>query len=227
LFLGGVLHGLGPDHLAAITTYGAASGGRLRGVSRFALRFALGHAAVLALFAGLGQFAQFLLPASWQRGFEILAAGLLLVSGTGLMLAVASGRLVFHSHPHDYGEGKHGHLHGHLGKEREHKHSHGALATSLGALFALGGVRSLAAVAPVAFAETAALSLLRIGVFALGIVLAMAAFGALAGGTFYRVAAGSGDDLRTARGRMRLACLASGGFAMVAGVALLASVLEG
>ncbi len=226
MFFAGALHGLGPDHLAAITIYGAASGSRLRGVTLFALRFALGHAAVLALFAGLGQFAQFLLPASWQRGFEMAAAGLLLVSGAGVMIAVVSGRLLFHSHVHDQGEGKHGHFHGHLGSEQKHGHTHGVLATTLGAWFALGGVRSLAAVAPVAVAETAALSALRIAVFALGIVLAMAAFGALAGGTFARVAASSSEDLSGARGRMRLAGLASGALAMVAGFALLASVLE-
>ncbi len=226
VFLAGVLHGLGPDHLAAITTYGAASGSRFRGITRFALRFAAGHAAILALFAALGQAVQFLLPAGWERGFETAAGALLLLSGAGLMMAVLSGRLLLHAHFHDHGEGKHWHMHGHLGNRQEHTHSHGALATSMGALFALGGVRSLASVVPVAMAETAALSALRIAAFALGIVLAMAAFGAVAGGAFSRFAAEESGDRRAPQGRLRIACLASGAFAMAAGAAVLASVLE-
>ena len=102
MFFAGVLHGLGPDHLAAITAYGAASGSHFRRVTLFALRFAAGHAAVLVLFAVLGQFARFVLPAAWERGFEMTAGGLLLLSGAGLISAVLSGRLVLHSHPHDH-----------------------------------------------------------------------------------------------------------------------------
>jgi len=225
VFLTGILHGLGPDHLAAITTYGAASGSRFHGITRFTLRFAAGHAAILALVAVLGQTVQFFLPATWERAFEMTAGALLLVSGAGLIAAVLSGRLLLHAHSHDHGEGKHWHFHGHLRSEQEHTHFHGALATSLGALFALGGVRSLVAVVPVAMAETAALSALRIVAFGLGIVLAMTAFGAVAGGAFSRVAAGVGDP-RVSQRRLRVACLASGAFAMLAGVAVLASVLE-
>ena len=226
MFLAGVLHGLGPDHLAAIATYGAASGSRWRGITLFALRFAAGHAAVLALFAVLGQFTRFVLPPAWERGFELAAAGLLMMSGAGLVAAVLSGRLRLHSHGHDHGEGKHRHVHVHLRSPENHQHTHSTLAAGLGALFALGGVRTLAAVVPVATAGTAALSAVRISVFALGIVLAMAAFGALAGRAFSRLAATGAEDRSVLRGRMRLACLASGTFAMLAGVVVLASVLE-
>ncbi len=226
VFFAGVLHGLGPDHLAAITAYGAASGGRLRSISGFALRFALGHVAVLALFGALGQFAQVVLPAAWERGFEMAAAGLLVVSGSGLIAAVASGRLVVHAHAHEHEEGKHWHLHAHLGSREDHQHAHGTLAAGLGALFALGGVRSLATVVPVAVAGTAATLALRIAVFALGMLLAMAAFGALAGGVFTRLTKAAGDEQSGPRRRMRLACLASGTFAVLAGAAVLASVLE-
>ncbi len=216
-----MLHGLGPDHLAAISTYAAASGSRRRSIVLFAVRFAAGHAAVLALLAALGQFALLLLPPAWERGFELAAAGLLVVCGAGLIAGVLSGRLVLHHHSHDHGAGKHGHAH--LRQSERHQHVHGTLAAGLGALFALGGVRSLAAVVPIAAAGKSALS---IAAFALGIVLAMVAFAALTGSFFNGWAKAPEHDVRTAHGRMRLACLASGAFAMLAGAAVLASVLE-
>jgi multisubunit Na+/H+ antiporter MnhE subunit len=47
----------------------------------------------------------------------------------------------------------------------------------LGAAFALGGVRSLLAVVPIALAHTLTMSLIRIGAFVLGIVAAMVSYG--------------------------------------------------
>lgn len=43
----GLLHAVGPDHCAAMATLGSAGPGRHRASLRIALRFALGHAAVL------------------------------------------------------------------------------------------------------------------------------------------------------------------------------------
>ena len=77
-----------------------------------------------------------------------------------------------------------------------------------------------------ALAGTPGLSALSIAVFALGIVLAMAAFGALAGGAFARFVGATPGDLRPPRVSLRDACLGSGVFAVLAGAAVLASVLE-
>src|SRR5687767_7522016 len=43
IFAAGVLHGLGPDHLAAISGFGAATGAGATRLALFAIRFALGH----------------------------------------------------------------------------------------------------------------------------------------------------------------------------------------
>src|SRR5512147_833153 len=77
LFFTGIVHGLGPDHLAAITAFGATVGRDFRRVVFFAIRFALGHAVVLIVAGLVGYFGQKLLPARVETAFEIGAGALL------------------------------------------------------------------------------------------------------------------------------------------------------
>lgn len=181
IFVAGVLHGLGPDHLAAITAFGAVAGRSFRRVTFFSLRFAAGHAVVIALAALTAHFSRLALPASWERGFDLGAAGLLILTGIGLLIGLLTGHLAIHTHEHHHHHGEHRHLHAHLGGKDAHQHRHGKLAFTLGGLFALGGARSLLVIVPAAMAATLLQSVLRIGVFALGILLAMSAYGLLAG----------------------------------------------
>jgi hypothetical protein len=223
IFLAGVLHGLGPDHLAAITALNAASGSGSRRLFFFSTRFALGHAVVLAV-AGLATYyLRVSMPSGWEHGFEVATAWLLIVSGSAMLLGLASGRLTVHSHPHEHPGGAHRHLHAHLFGAREHGHAHGKLAATLGGLFALSGTRSLLAVVPAAMAQTALISFLRVGTFSAGIVAGMLAYGLVAGRVLSHLerpaeASARSGGLRAARAAFALSgalCLAAG----IAGVA--------
>ena len=222
IFLAGVLHGLGPDHLAAITALTAASGANSRRLLFFSTRFALGHAAVLAV-AGLATyFFRVSMPAGWEHGFELATGWLLIASGAALLWALASGRLTLHSHAHEHDAGAHRHLHAHLFGARQHRHRHGKLAATLGGLFALSGTRSLLAIIPAALAQTALISFLRVGIFTGGMVAGMLAYGLVAGRALSHLEpaaeAPRGGGFTAARAAFALSgalCLAAG----IAGVA--------
>lgn len=215
IFVAGVLHGLGPDHLAAITAFGAVAGRSFRRVTFFALRFAAGHAVVIALAGLTAHFSRMALPVSWERGFDLGAACLLILTGVGLLIGLLTGHLAIHAHEHHHESGEHRHLHAHLGGKSAHQHRHGKLAFTLGGLFALGGARSLLVIVPAAIAATVAQSVLRIGVFALGIVVAMSAYGLLTGTVLERATQAASPRrqllfLRLATGGVSLFCIVAG-----------------
>ena len=176
LFFTGIIHGLGPDHLAAITAFGAAVGRDFRRVVFFAVRFALGHAVVLALAGLVGHFGQKLLPERVETAFEIGAGALLAFCGLLLLGGLLTKKIRVHEHHHHH-EGKvHHHFHLHVAAFQKHEHVHGMAAFGIGALFAMGGARSLLTVLPIAFGHTLFESLLRVAAFCAGIILSMVAY---------------------------------------------------
>jgi nickel/cobalt exporter len=181
IFLAGVLHGLGPDHLAAITALSSFGGGATRLVF-FSTRFALGHAAVIALAGLAAHFGRGLLPLTWEVRLDVAAGSLLLLAGVAMLVALALGKIKLHAHVHAHdGSHQHRHFHLHFLAKDAHRHGHGRIAAALGALFALGGVRGLLAVVPIAVSQTLAISALRVGAFTFGIIIAMVAYGMVAG----------------------------------------------
>lgn len=196
IFGAGVLHGFGPDHLAAITAYGAMQGRSFRRVTFFSMRFAGGHVVVICIAALLAHFGRWALPASWERGFDLFAASLLIFTGIALAIGLLTGKLSLHAHSHHHHGGDHRHFHAHFGDPVQHEHAHGRMAWLLGGLFALGGARSLLLIVPVAVAQTLTLSMLRIAAFAAGIVVAMSAYGLVAGGLLSRTASEGGNPRR-------------------------------
>src|SRR5512141_2324167 len=102
LFSLGVLHGVGPDHLAAITAYGAAAGSDFRRVLFFAVRFALGHALVLGIAGIFAKFGSMLLPERWETGFDLIAASLLGLTGVVLLTGLLTGVIKLHTHHHHH-----------------------------------------------------------------------------------------------------------------------------
>ena len=225
IFGAGVLHGLGPDHLAAITAFGAIAGRSFRRVTFFSLRFAAGHAFVICAAALLAHFGRMALPLAWERGFDLIAAGLLIVTGVALVLGLITGRLSIHAHGHHHDRGEHRHLHAHFVSTSEHQHGHGKLALLLGGLFALGGARSLLLIVPVALAQTFALSMLRIAVFTVGIVISMSAYGFMAGGFLSRVNE-QGSNPRRQQLIFRLTTSSVALFCVVAGLITLSERLH-
>ena len=175
LFLG-FLHGLGPDHLMAIAALSvdprveSAAARRARAVG-VAIRFALGHAVLLALGAGLIVLIGWSIPSPVERGGEMLGGALLIVMG-----------LVTLQHMFAHRE------------QGPHAHSH--LPTLIGAAFAVSSLRALAMLTPFgAGVETSPLPVLLglIVVFAAGILGSMVLFGvALAGVLSTRALQGMG-----------------------------------
>ena len=184
IFAAGLLHGLGPDHLAAITAFAVAVEHDFRRVVLFATRFAGGHAVVIVIAGLLGHFGRMLLNPGWERRFDLAAGALLVFTGLVAIVGLLTGKLKVHQHHHLHHKKPHKHYHLHVQPQEtpqehahaEHGHVHGGLAASLGILFALGGTRSLLAVVPMAVSSTLTITLLRIAAFVLGIVLSMVGY---------------------------------------------------
>ncbi len=179
----GVLHGLGMDHVMAITTL-VRRGGSRQTVSAPAwvgLKFGLGHMVVLAVAAAAGLLLRFTVPAGFELAMERAGGLMLLALGVWVLLDLRSDHWVLHAHPHEHGHGKpHTHLHLHRHGLEEHgkdPHHHSHLAWGLGAAFALSGVRSLLVMVPVVLAPRFSVALVYIALFGLGIVLSMSVFG--------------------------------------------------
>jgi nickel/cobalt transporter (NicO) family protein len=168
LFLG-FLHGLGPDHLMAIAALSLdgreadAYARRARAIG-VAVRFAMGHALLLALGAGLIVLIGWSIPAPVERGGEMLGGALLIVMGL-----VTLQHLRRHVGHHAPPAGRH--------------HSH--LPTMIGAAFAVSSLRALAMLTPFGAELGAAplpLLLSLIAVFAVGILGSMVLFGVVLAG---------------------------------------------
>src|SRR5688572_655551 len=120
----GFLHGLGADHLMAIaalslaTPLGPARYARAFGL---AVRFAVGHAVLLALGAGLVLFFGWQIPVRFEQGGEFVGGLLLIALGLVVGWMTLSGRLYVHSHVHEAGD-QSAHRHWHLHWGRQHSH---------------------------------------------------------------------------------------------------------
>ena len=181
----GFLHGLGADHLMAITALSVNAGGTTEApparAFKVAVRFACGHAILLTVGATLAVVAGWQIPVIVERGGEVVGGGLLVLLGGAGLWAAATGRVYAHSHLH--GDPSHSHWHLHVGMPHRHPspsaHSH--LPTLLGAVFAISGLRALGLLMPFGGAETVGGSLLTllplIAIFAVGILLSMGLFG--------------------------------------------------
>lgn len=159
----GLLHGLGPDHCAAIATLTTASKRRPWEV---ALRFALGHSAVLACVAGGCLLFGVGVSETVTRWTEALG-GIVLI-GLALAALFFPGFLQ-HGHPHLPPHGD--------------DHRHNRLGTAAGALMALSGVRALMlAMPPLLVGGSFSLAgWSYLPAFALGVFVSMAAVGLLFG----------------------------------------------
>jgi nickel/cobalt transporter (NicO) family protein len=161
----GLLHAVGPDHCAAMATLGTWSGGRHRAALLTALRFALGHTAMLGGIAAFCLLAGVGLSEAFERWAEVFGGGVLVALAVTALLFPNSLR---HGHPH---------LPGHT--EEPHRHIHSTVSTAAGALMAISGVRSLLlALPPLLMGGSMSLAAWSyLPGFALGILLGMGAVG--------------------------------------------------
>lgn len=181
----GFLHGLGADHLMAIAalSVGTSVPGAAAGAAqtfRVALRFAIGHALVLAAGAAAALAIGWTIPVIVERAGEIAGGCLLIALGVfGLWVAVTR-RVYAHTHPH--GNPPHVHWHLHLGRPERHPSParHSPMAGIIGAVFAISGLRALTLLGPLGGPGGTGSLVTLLGlvlIFALGIVLAMSLFG--------------------------------------------------
>lgn len=214
----GFLHGLGADHLMAIAALSVGPGGEAPAIKRarafsVAVRFAVGHALLLAVGASALILLGWSLPLFVERGGELLGGLLLIVLGGVALWGVGAGRVYGHTHLHGHEHAPHWHLH--IGRRERHPvpgaHSH--VPTLIGAAFAVSSLRALTLLAPFGSRIGAAPLPMLLGlitVFAAGILLSMSLFGvAFAGLMTARVVARLG---RAAGGAMALASIALGVF---------------
>jgi nickel/cobalt transporter (NicO) family protein len=161
----GLLHAVGPDHCAAMATLGTLGPARRRATLLVALRFAVGHAAVLGAVATFCLLAGVGLSETFERWAEIF--------GGAVLVALAVAAFLFpnvlrHGHPH---------LPGHT--HEPHSHIHDQVSTTAGALMAFSGVRALLLALPPLLVggsmRTAGWTFLP--GFAFGILLGMGAVG--------------------------------------------------
>ena len=145
-----------------------------------AVRFAAGHALLLALGAGALLALGWSLPVVVERGGEMLGGTLLIVLGAIGLWGVAAGRVYSHAHPSLMARPTRWHLH--VGRREAHPlpaaHSH--LPTIIGAAFAISSLRALTLLEGFGERASAAPLPLVLGlvtVFALGILLSMSLFG--------------------------------------------------
>jgi len=201
-FVLGLRHSLDPDHVAALAQFASAEPAARRGLV-FGLRWGMGHAAAVLMVL----LVSMLVPARLEfgPGYEQaaeLGVGMLLV---GIALWRLAGVLrTEHAHLHRHANGTvHSHRHRHgLG----HVHAHAPTAT--GFAHGAAGIVGVLALTPLAQGGALGRALVLVA-FAVGSVLSMALFGALAGRLF-----GSLDArpraLRTAAGLTAVAGLLVG-----------------
>lgn len=200
----------------AIAALSVGAGGDAPAVRRarafgVAVRFALGHALLLALGAGGIILLGWSLPIVVERGGELLGGFLLIGLGVIALWGVGAGRVYGHTHLHGREDAPHWHLH--IGRRDRHPipgaHSH--LPTIIGAAFAVSSLRALTVLAPFGDRVGAAPLPMLLGlivVFAAGILLSMSLFGvAFAGLMTARVVARLG---RAAGVTMALSSIALG-----------------
>jgi len=240
LFLGfglGLVHALDADHVMAVSAL-ASVRPRLSHCFGFALRWALGHSAMLLLLGGSALALGVALPPSLCEIAERVVGAVMLGLGAwvGIDLLRRRGHIHFHRHagllphahwhthgyapPHPGSEGRSG-LHGYADPDCArrsglHGHEHGAVL--VGALHGAAGSAPLLAVLPAVAQQSALVGIAYLLVFALGLVLAMLLFSGVLGGVAARLAhtrhAGAGELLRG------VSSLGS----IVVGVALLAGI---
>jgi nickel/cobalt transporter (NicO) family protein len=217
----GILHGLGADHLMAIAALSLGPGGEAPAVKRarafsVAVRFAIGHALLLAFGAGALIALGWSLPIVVERGGEVLGGTLLVVLGGVGLWGLTAGRVYAHTHTHGHETDPHWHLH--IGRRDRHPmpgaHSH--LPTVIGAAFAVSSLRALTLLTPFVDRLGGAPLPMLLGLvafFAAGILLSMSLFGVAFAGlmTTARVARLG----RAAAGAMAVASIALGVFWIV------------
>ena len=189
-FLNGLHHGLGTDHLLAVTAL-ARRGRGVRDFVSLGFRFGAGHTGLLMTLAILALCSGMAVLDQWQVWAEQGAGGLLICLGLWSLADWLRKNERLHSHYHSHPDGTiHRHLHFHLRTQTTPRHAHPHFPALLGGLFATSGVRSLLlGIVPLVQAQSRLWAFLCILLFGMGVMVAMTLYGWLAGSALRRIEA--------------------------------------
>ncbi|GKT11757.1 MAG: nickel/cobalt transporter family protein [Thiomicrorhabdus sp.] len=185
IFWYGILHALGPDHLAVIADFSI--GKNIKKSAVITLLFALGHGLMLFVFASLLQ--SFPVIEAVTHYGDTISAAVILLMGFYLLYMVWSDRIQLTTHIHNGIE----HTHINFSRCHQHKLTELAPALSLGILMGIGGVRGM--LITLGLVNQQAVSVDMIAVFVLGVMVVFISFGLLIG-TINRVYLNSLGNIR-------------------------------
>ena len=180
----GFIHGLGADHLMAITSLsiGNASHKVRSSALGIALRFAVGHVVVFVIGMGIVFVLGLRIPFFMDRAGEIISGCLLIILGVVGFFVVLTGKM--HGSSHLYCDDHRADSFFNVVRVEWNLLSsiRTNMPTILGTLFAIGGLRMLTILAPLSSgASSTDLSILKlfglVVIFVLGIFLSMGLFG--------------------------------------------------
>ena len=169
IFWYGVLHAFGPDHLAVIADFSI--GRRLKRTMMITFAFALGHGAMLFLFAKV--LTHMDVPDYLLAYGDLIASLAVVAIGLYLLYLVVTNRIHLGRHSHDGEE----HIHIWFGDAHRHDTKRDALSVfSIGALMGIGGVRGM--LVTLGMLEAQSVDLLMVAMFVAGVTLVFTLFGA-------------------------------------------------
>lgn len=158
--VGGFLHALEPDHMAAVTTFVSRRPHPLAALG-FGVRWGVGHALAVLAVGGALVLLDLDFPAGLARGLEFGVGGILVLLGAWLLWSVLHDRAHAHLQPS--------------------AHDHGRKTGWVGVAHGLAGTAPLLAVLPVTLLSSPALSVSYLLVFGVGTVLAMGIYACVVG----------------------------------------------
>ncbi len=204
IFWYGVLHAFGPDHLAVIADFSI--GRRLKRTMMITFAFALGHGAMLFLFAKMLTHME--VPDYLLVYGDLIASLAIIAIGLYLLYLVATDRIHLGHHSHDGEE----HIHIWFGEAHRHDTKRDALSVfSIGALMGIGGVRGM--LVTLGMLEAQSVDLGMVAMFVAGVTLVFALFGA--------AVLALNQNLLTTQRNVRRAFATAGGASLLVGFGMI------
>lgn len=135
IFIYGMLHALGPDHLTAIVDFSI--GKNKRKTLAITILFAIGHGITLFIFAKI--LNHYIISDNILSYGDKISSGIIIFMGLNLLYMVCANKIHVKKHNH---KGK-DHMHIYYGNKHSHNKKDTTGAFTVGALMGVGGVRNM------------------------------------------------------------------------------------
>jgi cytochrome c biogenesis protein CcdA len=147
------------------------------------MHWALGHGLTILGVGSLVLLLGMAIPSQLSHAAELVLGGVIIFLGLHVWWDLRKKEAHFHYHAHD-SMPTHAHWHSHQ-QARHHAHHHRPLM--IGALHGLAGSSPLLAILPASQLSSPWLGMLYLGLFSLGVLLTMLAFGGFLGQAFWHL----------------------------------------